>query len=408
MKKSFVLSAFLLMSLICSSQSDFRKGFVLMQSGDTLYGLINYRGGSRGYTNCFFKQSEKQEPMIYGPNDIAGFGFPDNRLFVSKSLDPLTNNPPNVFVEVLVTGAVSLYYYNGGFFIQKGESTLYELSILKKEILQDGQKVNIVTKKYLEILSMVLSDCEKARSIIPNTTLSEKSLIKLVEVYNSCVNSPSITILSGKPKIKISIGLSAGLINSSLDIFSRIRSDQVSLVDAPYEKSNSFQSGISFNFISPRFSEKLSFLGELVFFKSQFNSFKRIDYYHATYNGYVTIGMDQLSIPVGLRYTFSVNKISPYLNLGFFNTVNLKTTNLLNTETKFLYGNYSTINNEGPALKEINNQYGFWAGAGVMLPITKRIAGFVDLRSEFSYGLSDLPNVSTIKNLRISFGLKIQ
>lgn len=408
MKKSFVLSAFLLMSLICSSQADFKEGFVLMQSGDTLYGLINYRGGSRGYNSCLFKQSKKQEAISYTQKDIAGFGFPDDRLFVSKKVDLSTGNSPNVFIEVLVRGAVSLYYYNGGFFIQKGESPLYELTILKKEILKDGQKVNIIIKKYLEILSMVLSDCEKAKSIIPNTMLGQTSLTKLVEVYNSCVNSPSITILSSKPKIKISMGLSVGLINSNLDIFSRIRSDQVSFVDAPYEQSNSFQSGISLNFIFPRFSEKLSFLGEVVYFKSQFYSFKRLDYSYAIDNGYVTIGMDQLSIPVGLRYTFSVNKISPYLNLGFFNTVNLKTTNLLNRETELLYGDYSTIIEEGPALKEINNQYGFWAGAGVMLPITKRISVFVDLRSDFSYGLSDLPDVSTINNLRISFGLKIQ
>jgi hypothetical protein len=408
MKKSFVFSVLLSMSLICSSQADFKEGFVLMHSGDTLNGLINYRGGSRSYNSCLFKQSKKQEVISYTHNDIAGFGFPDDRLFVSKKVDLSTGNSLDVFIEVLVRGEVSLYHYNGTFFIQKGESPLYELTIVKKEILQDGQKVNILLKNYLGVLSMVLTDCEKASSIIPNITLSETSLTRLVEVYNSCVNSPSVTILSGKPKIKFSIGLSAGLVNSNLDIFSRIRSDQVSFVDEQYEQSNSFQSGISLNFIFPRFSERLSFLGEVVYFKSQFFSFKRIDYSYAIDNNNVTIGMDQLYIPVGLRYTLSVNKISPYLNLGFFNTVNLKTTNLLKREIELLFGDYPTIIDEGPALKEINNQHGFWAGAGVMLPITKRIAGFVDLRSDFSYGLSDLPDVSTINNLRISFGLKIQ
>jgi len=396
------------MSLICSSQADFREGFVLKQSGDTLFGLINYRGGTRGYTNCIFKQSKKQESISYTPNDIAGFGFPDDRLFISKSVDLLTNNSTNVFIEVLVRGAVSLYNYNGGFFIQKGDSTLYELTITKNEVLKDGQKVNIITKKYLQILSFVLSDCEETRSTIPNTTLSETSLTKLVETYNSCIKSPYITIMSGKPKVKISIGLSAGTIHSNLDIFSRIRSDQVSFVDVPYEKSNSFQSGISLNFLIPRFSERFSFLGEVVFFKSHFYSFTTTEYELAIDNSYVTIDLEQLSIPIGFRYTFFVNKISPYLNLGFFNTVNLKTNNLWNREVNLLYGDYSTILDEGPALKKINNQYGFWVGAGLIVPISKKISGFMDLRSEFSYGLSDMPDVSSINNIRISFGLKIQ
>ena len=408
MKKSFILSAFLFISLICSSQADFREGFVIMQNGDTLHGLINYRGGTRGYTNCLFKQSQKQKAITYSPNDIAGFGFPVDRLFISKSVDLLNNNPQNVFIDVLVRGALSLYNYNGRFFIQKGDATLYELTIVKKEILEDGQNVTIVIKKYLEILSMVLSDCEEARAVLPKTTLNETSLTKLVEVYNSCINSPYKTIMSGKPKVKISIGLSGGLINSNLDIYSRIRSDQVSLVDKPYEKSNSFQSGISFNFLFPRFSDKLSFLGEVVYFKSHFYSFTTTNYPLAIDKNYVTIDLNQLSIPIGLRYTFFVNKISPYLNLGFFNTVNLKTNNLWNEEINLLYGDHSTTFNNGPALKVINNQYGFWFGGGVMLPITKRVSGFVDLRYELSYGLSDMPDVSTINNLGISFGLKIQ
>jgi hypothetical protein len=407
MKKSFILSVFLSMSLICLSQNDFREGFVIMHSGDTLHGLINYRGGSGSYTNCFFKESEKQEPITYTPDDIAGFGFPHDRLFISKIIDPLTFNSLNVFIEVLVRGAVSLYYYNGVFFIQKEKSTLYELAILKEEVLNDKQVVTVVTNKYIGILNMVLSDCEETRSMIPNVTLNENPLTKLVEAYNSCINSPYITIMSGKPRVKIGIGLSAGLIRSNLDIYSRIRSDQVSYVDVPYEKSNSFQTGLSLNLLLPRFSERLTFIGEVIYFKSHFYSFTTTEYLLETDKSYVTIDLDQLSIPVGLRYTFSVNKISPYLNLGFLNTVNLKINNLWNREVELLFEDDYSVFEEGPALKVINNQYGFWVGGGVMLPITKRVSGFVDLRSEFSYGLSDLPDVSTINNLRISFGLTI-
>jgi hypothetical protein len=383
---------------------------VIRQPGDTLYGLINYRGGTRDYPTCIFKQSGHIETINYAPDDILGFGFPGDRLFVSKIVDPVAVDTLKTFIEVLLRGVVSLYTYNGRYFIQKKDAQLYELAIEKTEILKDGQKVNIVTKKYLGILSMVLSDCEEAREMIPNVTLDERPLTKLVEVYNICVNSPYETILSGKPRVKVSFGLSAGLINSNLDIFSRIRSDQVSYVDVPYGKSNSFQPGISFNFLFPRFSEKFSFVAEVSYFKTSFYSFTINEYLgEITQESSVTIGIEQLTIPVGFRYTFSANKISPYANLGFLTTINLKVQNDWKSKiTQELYGDILTTYDEGPALKEVNNQYGFWIGGGVLLPITKRIAGFVDLRSELSFGLSDLPDVATINNYSISFGLRIQ
>lgn len=410
MKKGSVLLALFFLTLICSAQRDFREGFVIKQPGDTLFGLINYRGGTRDYATCIFKESDNNETINYTPDDISGFGFPGDRLFVSKIVEPVSTNTTKTFIEVLVRGAVSLYTYNGRYFIQKEDAQLYELAVAKSEILKDGQKAIIVTKKYLGVLSMVLSDCEEARDMIPDVTLDERPLTKLAEAYNICVNSPYETILSGKSKIKFSFGLSAGLVNSHLDIFSRIRSDQVSYVDVPYGRSNSFQPRLSLDLSFPRFSERLSFTAEVSYFKSSFNS-STIYEYPGEINQEitVTIGLEQLTIPVGFRYTFLAGKISPYANLGFLNTINLKVRNdLKNKITQELYGDIITITNNVPALKEVHNQYGFWIGGGVMLPITKRIAGIVDLRTELSFGLTEMPDVATINNYCISAGLRFQ
>lgn len=410
MMKGSVLTVLLFLTVICSAQRDFREGFVIKQPGDTLFGLLNYRGGTQVYTTCIFKESSDAEAIIYTPADISGFGFPGDRLFVSKIVDPVAGDAPKTFIEVLVRGAVSLYTYNGKYFIQKNDTQLYELATVKSEIIKDGQKVNIVTKKYLGILSMVMSDCEEAGGMIPNIALDERPLTKLVEAYNTCVNSPYETILSSKPRVKVSFGFSAGIISSNLDIFSRVRSDQVSYVDVPYGKSNSFRPGISFNFLFPRFSEKLSFAAELSYFQSSFSSIKTYQYLgQINQESTVKIGIKQLTIPVGFRYTFSAGKISPFINLGFLYTINLKVENDWKSKiTQDLYGETVITYDDGPALKKINNQYGFWAGGGVILPITKRVAGLVDLRTELTYGFSELPDVVTINNYCVSFGLRIQ
>jgi hypothetical protein len=379
------------MPQICFSQTNFREGFVIMHAGDTLVGLINYREGTRSYDNIIFKESEKEISKIYKPNDISGFGFSDGRVFKSKNFNRSANDSIKLFLEVVVKGVVSLYTSEGNFFIQKGDSTIYELTISRKEILRDGEKVIVVTKKYLEILSLLLSDSEEVKSLIPNTLLDKNPLIRIVERYNSGINSPSVRYESRKPVVKFSAGLSAGLIMSHLNV-NKGGDSNISKMNSAYENSNSFTIGLSLYVSFPRTSEKISFQGEMYYSKSEYN------------NPYtVKVGLTQLTIPIGLRYTFPVRKFSPYLNLGILYTINTKTVGNL-----WLYEKILGLGYDKDPVQLNDSQYGLWLGCGLSTPVTKRIAGFMDVRSEFHFELTDQSFLARINNIRMCFGVRIQ
>jgi hypothetical protein len=48
----------LLIAINSFSQSDYRKGFIITNKQDTIYGLIDYVSPSSNAQTCFFKRSE--------------------------------------------------------------------------------------------------------------------------------------------------------------------------------------------------------------------------------------------------------------------------------------------------------------------------------------------------------------
>jgi hypothetical protein len=392
MKKSILFSFILLISQICLSQASFRDGFVIVHTGDTLTGLIDYREGTKNSDNINFKESDSTASKVYTPNNISGFGYSDGRFFESKYFARSDEDTYKLFLEVLLKGEVSLYTNEGNFFIQKGDSTVYELTVSRKEIQRDGEKVTIVTKKFLEILSLLMSDSEEAKALMPNIVLEKKPLIRIVERYNSGINSPSVRYESHNPAVKFSAGLSGGLMFSAIRVSSPDNDKNISKMNSAYENSNSFTAGLSLYVSFPKTSEKISFQCEMFYSESEYT------------NPYTDkVSLTQLTIPVGFRYTFPFKKFSPYLNLGILYTINTE-----NQGNLWLYSKIIGLGYDRTPVPLNDSQYGFWLGCGLSTPVDRKIAAFVDVRSEFPFELTDRSFLARINNTRMCLGLRIQ
>jgi len=55
---------------ISFAQTDFRKGFIVTSEGDTLAGLIDYRGDLLMGNQCTFRVSEEEDPKVYAPGEL--------------------------------------------------------------------------------------------------------------------------------------------------------------------------------------------------------------------------------------------------------------------------------------------------------------------------------------------------
>jgi len=86
-KKDLIISFLLLtLSLNGYSQNDWRQGYIIENSDDTIYGLIDYRSPKSNSQYCYFRESEQVETIKYSPKQIKGYRYVYGKYYVSKSI----------------------------------------------------------------------------------------------------------------------------------------------------------------------------------------------------------------------------------------------------------------------------------------------------------------------------------
>jgi hypothetical protein len=401
LKKSVLFVLLSLVSTLGIAQSDFRDGFILMTATDTVFGMVDFRESLKVFSTCTFKRSKDQTPTTYTPDNITGYGFKGNKFFESREIVLPGQESKLVFLEVIVRGKINLYRYEKIFLLQQEGQKIHPLNNDESEIVIDGKRLSRNSNQYIGILSMLMGDCPFAASAIREARLVERSLTEVVEGYNRCIGSPSISYKANKPWVSASIGVAGGLNISNLSLDGSSKH-----LAGSFEASRAPVAGIFLDIGSPRLSERFSFHTGLIYLNSTYYKFSILDNTMQTYRNYVTIDLTQLKLPLGIKYTLPQKKYTPYLNGGIASTIQLESKSLWTQEFE-AGGIVGTEEGEGLAIK--NSQFGFWGGCGVQRHIHKKITSFIELRYEMTGGIS--PNTqgvlsSTITNFQIFVGLK--
>lgn len=405
MKRLILLTLVIFVAKSGFSQTDFRKGYVIIDARDTLFGLVDYREGVKAYKNCEFKKSEEQSAVTYEPNSIIGYGFENDKLFQSKEIS--INDQPTevVFLEVIIRGTVSLYKFESTYFIEKDNNGLQQLINETKELSIDGKNVVKNTYQYIGTINMLVFDCIEIRPKVQKVRLNEKPLTKLIEEYNRCKGESSITFKAKKPWTKAIIGMVGGLNISQLSFASNSGYEHLA---GDFVVSRSPMAGVSLDILSPRLSERISFHGDLLYLTSKY-------YNYTLYNGtsyiernYVTIELKQLKVPIGLRYSFPKREFTPYINFGISSTIHVSSNPRWVQEIE---SNGVVNTNENIFLAIKDKQFGLWGGCGVLKSIHLRLNAFFELRYEHSSGVVPFSVIpmelsSKIANLQIFIGIR--
>src|SRR5688572_10428640 len=111
MKKVIVLHIlFLIISIPSFSQKDFRPGYIL-QNGDTIKGLVDYRSDQRNARICTFKASSESAVQTFKPTELSGFGFTKGQSYETQLVSREDNKTKAIFLKLLVKGTATLYFY---------------------------------------------------------------------------------------------------------------------------------------------------------------------------------------------------------------------------------------------------------------------------------------------------------
>lgn len=313
--KGLILLGLLISNGILQAQTDFRPGYIVKTTGDTIFGQIDYRGDLLMSILCKFKDVDNTI-REYSPDDIVAFRFLDSKYYVTREI-----NNKKSFIEYLIKGKINIYYMrdeNGDhYYLDKEDIQLTEIPYEEGIKYVDYKRVFHASKKHIGLLNYFMQDAPDLQSRIQSVKKPEhQNLIKLAEDYHNavCEGEKCIIYERKQPLTKVNLEVVAGVIN-----FENIED----LSDKFY-----FQSGIIAHFWLPRTNEKIYFKTGFLYSQLMQNGEKKSYIKVPTHIGYLAPDTYRIrpSVSIGLlspSYSAGVAlKINERINIGVQSWVN--------------------------------------------------------------------------------------
>jgi hypothetical protein len=285
-----LFGVFLFVPGFMNAQTDFRPGYIIKNSGDTVYGKIDYRRDQLMSSLCKFKDSD-QKITEFSPDDILAYRFINSKFYVTKEI-----NDKKVFMEYLIKGKINVFYLRDeqgeNYFLSKDSAQLtripYDEGI--KEI--DGIKVFYRTQKHIGILNYYMQDAPQLQPRIQSMKKPEyENMIKLAEDYHNAVCKGEKCIIYEKkvPFIKVNPEVTAGVVT--------FKNNDEDLINRSY-----FQCGMIAHFWMPGMNENF-------YFKTGF-IYSQAEKVNGEKTGY-------LKIPTHIEYMAPITyRIRPSVSIG--------------------------------------------------------------------------------------------
>jgi hypothetical protein len=300
----------------------------------------------------------------YTPFEVSEYGFKGGRVYLSRDV-VVKNSLKRVFLERLVQGKMTLYFYRGDegryFYLETDSGKLLPLG---KEKSAEGHP------QYRETLREKTSDCRPAQASTDLIIFRQGSLTKLVEAYNKCETREI-------PYWKF--GFTFGYVNTTLKV-----PDGVTLSflqGSSIESDGSMTAGIFFE--NPLGKSGLSVHYELQYARNNYSYYR-----YLTNQYYMVINTSCINIPVLLRYTLggAGSRIHPYVNAGMQAAITMqKDSEVMEDEMDGRVVVAETFYKS----ELMGNQYlGYVAGAGLSVKIHHRMNFYTEVRYTGSYAFS--------------------
>lgn len=173
-----------------SSFNELMEGYVITHEMDTLYGSLPSYGDLLTPQECILQRVEDgvTTTTTYKAKDIYGFRFQNGKFFVSKVIT-LNDRVQTVFMEYLVNGIVSAYFYNAMdrqlYFIEDERGRLLPLSSDMKTIVENGQTYKLPDKKFVGMLKVAFQKSPKIVKSVEKFDLNKENIIQLTSDYHA-------------------------------------------------------------------------------------------------------------------------------------------------------------------------------------------------------------------------------
>lgn len=330
------------------AQTDFRDGFIVTLSNDTIRGQVRYQNDKKAFRRCSFRKNEKIED--YDPWQIKGYGFDGDKRFVTGRVD-------SAFVEVLVEGPLTLYSYTDKFFLQKG-SEIEPLEAKFRMIRTDAGMFKQKDETWKRTLYRMVSDCNLSLPNQSKITFTEPTITKIVVKYNQCKDTSFVVYKSKKNWASLKMG---AVIEANHDLF--FKGVNYTAQNLP---SIDYAGGVVFVLGLPRINESVALQAEILLGKSRYSIRETSEMEPNTYVSDISLSHRNVVIPLSFRYTFAPSKLSNVFHVGvvYYNINNphaTEVTEIANGNTIMFVGKQSFYAN--------NFMGGGWVAWGLSKPV---------------------------------------
>jgi hypothetical protein len=388
------------------TQANFKKGYIVTRTKDTVLGLVDYRNWDRNPSTIrFSKDGQPGEIVNYIPEMVLAIGirlpefteiYHSSRIRYDSSsvnLNRLTTNgepefkEANVFLLLLADGELALYRYKRAdgrihFFTGGRDETPKELVNHPYAVREgSGSQINQLYKSQLQEL---LSGCQNIKSTeFGNLEYSQKQIEHLVNRFNNCRSRNTFSYKPGKnpPLFRLVAGINYS--GYSIEGFPSLQHT--------YSKSILPAFGFSVNFIFPRDEKRSSIYTELIV-KMHKHTGSYLEY--SANNNYVnyehTLDFTYLKFNTLYRHRLGRSALNPFIQFGFSNGIALKFKGEQIMHKVF----YATDETKTSKIDLLNRKYELGLIGGFGISLGKRSS--VDLRIEGSNGATSSRALSSI------------
>lgn len=182
--------------------------YIITLDGSKVNGKIEKKFDYESYDKIRFSKPGEKSKML-SPTDIAGFGFDNGWLYLVKKL-PERNEAE--FVQVLISGKLTLLRSRNIFYIDKGSEIVELVARYEKEEI-NGKEFSELKRPYIATLNMLMAgNCtDELYQDIFNSKYEEYNFISILSKYHLCENLAYELHFKKEPFTRISPVISAGM-----------------------------------------------------------------------------------------------------------------------------------------------------------------------------------------------------
>ncbi|HEV7349012.1 outer membrane beta-barrel protein [Telluribacter sp.] len=383
MIRFYLLITLLVCGHIALAQREYRPGYILKPSGDTLRGLVRYTENFQQALSCCYRADSKAPVTCYQPIELKGYGFATGRAYESIMFE---GEP--VFMQVLAGGSATLLKHQQQYYVQKGLSAPLRLESRDTLVYRSGRPYLSQNRLFVSLLGdQLMGDCPAVQPLLAKATLRDVDLIPVFEVYNLCradAKPARVAPLAVRSKVYISAGFGATWTLSTLSL----ASTRLVEIDATLRSTQPItpQPALWLILNTPRISERFALQTGFSFIKEHFKYSSAVvsdnaSGYRETVHKYLSLRLQSLRIPILVRYNLPGQRIMPYIAAGPSLLVALDTENTFTIERQ-----YNQIINtyRYPFFNPTPVSLSIVGALGLKIPITGKLSGFCEGRYEYA------------------------